>query len=386
MAVPKIQVCTGRKCRRGGSCERVLEIEELSDAVGTCAVTSTTCMGACRRGPCVRSTAAGRSKMYYGVDSLATSAEIVQNATGKTVTPDLLQVQLQSREQPSAFARICFWLFGGNVPRSRNVPETDRYIRWHLKAVTVVSNWSAIYHCGTSDGGRGKAPGHSSWHVTLFAKTPDVERDYTPVSTAEEWDKGCCSLLIKIYPGGKATSWLHTLPVGSELLLSPPKPTLVLPCPPGPKAAFCQSILLVAGGTGIAPAWQILDACRAGDMRNSAVTLLYSCRKDDVLMAEPLKQIAEANPKSRLTLTLTEPSYGPEAPFPDFASHQDILTGERLILREGRIDRPFLEHEVLALPTPPRVVVSGPETMNLAIRALLLDIGLSAEAITVLQA
>mgnify|MGYP002832821885 CR=1 FL=1 len=38
---------------------------------------------------------------------------------------------------------------------------------------------------------------------------PWIERDYTPVSSAKEWETGKCDLLVKVYPDGAATSWLH---------------------------------------------------------------------------------------------------------------------------------------------------------------------------------
>ena len=46
--------------------------------------------------------------------------------------------------------------------------------------------------------------------VTLLAEVgpnaegplPWVEREYTPVSSAKQWELGKCELLVKVYPGG----------------------------------------------------------------------------------------------------------------------------------------------------------------------------------------
>ena len=57
---------------------------------------------------------------------------------------------------------------------------------------------------------------------------PWIERDYTPVSSAKEWEQGRCELLIKVYPTGAATSWLHTASP-PRLWLSKPHKTLGVP-------------------------------------------------------------------------------------------------------------------------------------------------------------
>ena len=67
---------------------------------------------------------------------------------------------------------------------------------------------------------------HKTWHTTLLAEVganaegplPWIERDYTPISTWSEWEKGKCDILIKVYPDGAATSWLHKQVRGSVSL------------------------------------------------------------------------------------------------------------------------------------------------------------------------
>ncbi|CAD7955647.1 unnamed protein product [Amoebophrya sp. A120] len=126
--------------------------------------------------------------------------------------------------------------------RNRNFvfPEAiDNYTKWTLEKVTPVSYHSAVFHFSSQDKkratphprGRGKMPIPKTWHTTLLAPRnldlvlqsksqdeiedegplPWVERDYTPISSAKEWELGTCDILIKIYPDGQATSWLHTI-------------------------------------------------------------------------------------------------------------------------------------------------------------------------------
>ncbi|CAD7930307.1 unnamed protein product [Amoebophrya sp. A25] len=135
-------------------------------------------------------------------------------------------------------------------------PEAiDKYTKWKLTSVRPVSAHSAVFRFVSSDRlrgtphprGRGKTAVPNTWHVTLIAPAawsptseggfvssvedrkasststdenedgvdegplPWVERDYTPVSTAGEWERGVCEMLIKVYKDGRGTSWLHTI-------------------------------------------------------------------------------------------------------------------------------------------------------------------------------
>jgi len=483
----QIHVCKGRKCWWRGSGQRLEEIEELANSLGGCTVRSTSCMGACRNGPCIRTIKNGMTQMHYGVGDLKGSTAIVEKATGKKVNATrqvaveegrpargkeaslaakpaaggsarAKEVSLAARpvagkeqgpargkvagkreqsgrgQDENLFAKMCACLRGSQggsesedeadvgalsraippaalaipampppppaaaataaAPAAKAGHRDSGFVPWKINAVTVVSKWSAVWHCSTSDSGRGRVAGNNTWHVTLSAKPGSkeaVERDYTPISSAEDWDKGSCDLLIKVYPDGKATSWLHSLPIGAELLLSPPKPTLRFPSlvPEGEKVTTRnKSILLVAGGTGIAPAWQIMETCRASQLQ-TPVTLIYSCRKDDALMVKSLARFVEKNKQSRIILNLTEPSSDIAKPFPMFASPEPDLratVGKKLQVNDGRIDRQLLQTEVSSLPRPLRAVVSGPETMNLAVQEMLLKAGLDTDSITLLEA
>ena len=80
------------------------------------------------------------------------------------------------------------------------------YVRWTLENVTPVSKHSALYSFKTSDRkrgtphirGRGVRPEPNTWHTTLLAEIgpnsegplPWIERDYTPISSAKEWETG----------------------------------------------------------------------------------------------------------------------------------------------------------------------------------------------------
>ena len=202
------------------------------------------------------------------------------------------------------------------------------YARWRVHAITSVSkhsvrtvefeptrpppcqlapqvlsrlrshSWQAIYHFHTDDDARGtpirKGRGgrtvwSRTWHTTLLAEVgeanaegplPWIERDYTPISTAQDWEQGRCDILIKLYlePAGLATEWLHrvseTVPpggtvgaghgvagAGPTVWLSRPMKTLHVPSLSLDQKYINRkhaSILLLVAGSGVVLVPQVL--------------------------------------------------------------------------------------------------------------------------------
>eukprot|EP00928_Gymnodinium_smaydae_P079311 TRINITY_DN63273_c0_g1_i1.p1 TRINITY_DN63273_c0_g1~~TRINITY_DN63273_c0_g1_i1.p1 ORF type:complete len:539 (+),score=58.99 TRINITY_DN63273_c0_g1_i1:66-1619(+) len=292
------------------------------------------------------------------------------------------------------------------VSQSGIVQSIRDYAKWTLDSVSVVSAWSAIYHFSSKDRlrgtpnprGRGRTTWPKTWHTTLLATVGDnkegplswVERDYTPISSAEEWERGKCDVLIKIYLDGQATQWLHKQQVGSVVWLSKPKRTLYVPALTHDLAEStfnAGGVLLVVGGTGIAAALQILQ--HRGKTLRVPVALLYSCRKDDILMVQELASCVKDGRLTKCTLFVTETRASPSVPFQNAVSLEPSLASacsEHVVLVSSRITRTLLEKELALLPGPHRVVVSGPEAFNGAITSDLQACGIERHAITVLEA
>jgi len=304
----------------------------------------------------------------------------------------------------------------------------ENYSMWHLDAVTVVSKHSAIYHFTTKDRKRGSPnprgggrapPIPKTWHTTLLAEIgPNcegplqwIERDYTPISTAREWESGKVDILIKIYEKGRATSWLCQKPVGCNVWLSQPARTLGIPSLVADigeaKLWRPGSVLLLLAGSGIVVAPQVLQhqdpiqnvgiSTPVSNHMLMPVNLIYSCRKDDVCMVEDLiawcssgldTSGARKKGLTRCILLLTEPQAGAVAPFPDAA---DAAIGEFEGLGNTRVLQARLSAEVLVeelsmMQSPCRIVVSGPEAFNAAARSMLLSSGVENDAVTILEA
>lgn len=347
---------------------------------------------------------------------------------------------------------------GGANGEPHSPPERIQdYARWRLDAVTPASKHSAVYHFRSEDGARGtpirrgrggRTVWSKTWHTTLLAQIgeerntegplPWIERDYTPISTAHDWEAGKCDILIKIYlEGGKgpglATEWLHRVssaggfgrtglpppvsngassgsgdagtPGAPTVWLSKPMKTLHVPSLAVDETLINRkhaSTLLLVAGTGVVAVPQVLHHASAATCFGASagrptrppitqpVSVIYSCRTDDALLIPELAAFCQAGALARCTVLLTA-STATTSPFPDVAD-ADVgaafsgLANAACI--SARLSPEILRAELDRLERPLRVVVSGPEGFNGACKSMLqqLDGDLGAEAVTVLSA
>jgi len=308
---------------------------------------------------------------------------------------------------------------------SHGLHRIENYSMWHLDEITPVSKHSAIYHFTTDDAKRGTPNPRGkrgqiwpkTWHTTLLAEVgPNgegplmwIERDYTPISSAKEWESGKVDILIKIYDKGLATSWLYNKSVGCNVWLSQPARTLGIPSlvtnigEANSKFTRPASVLLLLAGSGIVVAPQVLQ--HQDPVANLGVStpglhvpinLIYSCRKDDVCMAMNLTtwctsgMSCDGQPRGlmKCTLLLTDPQAEAVAPFPSVKDN-DISDFEALgntSVLQSRLSTELLTKELSMMQSPFRIVVSGPESFNAAARSMLSAIGVDTDAITILEA
>ncbi len=162
-----------------------------------------------------------------------------------------------------------------------------------------------------------------------------ARRRYTPISTAQEWEQGGLKLLVKSYPDGQVSKRFAKLRQATEygapqeeqncwILVSAPALTLQLPqltlTDTDTRRSVVTHVAIVVGGTGVAPALQILRELAddsgdgafsgGGDAKGGcSATLLYSSRTaQDVLCIDELRaveQTAAGRISVRHTLTDT---------------------------------------------------------------------------------
>ncbi|KAI2499635.1 oxidoreductase [Fragilaria crotonensis] len=165
-------------------------------------------------------------------------------------------------------------------------------------------------------------------HMTLMFKDSDgksVQRSYTPVTGDETL--GTVSFVIKVYKagvhpkfpeGGKLSQYLDTLKIGDTLDMKGPKGHLTWLG----KGSFTVKVVkkpletrkathigMIAGGTGITPMLQVLDAIFRDPNDKTCVKMIYANQtEDDILVRPELEAIAKKYPdRFQLHYTLDNP-------------------------------------------------------------------------------
>ena len=134
----------------------------------------------------------------------------------------------------------------------------------------------------------------------LSADGEAIVRPYTPVSTNEM--RGAFQIMVKVYPEGAMSQQLARLPVGASVDFKHIKFNVKLQYP-----FRAHHVVMLVGGTGIAPMLQALHALLGTPNDRSQTTLLYSSKaQEDILARGTLDAWEAAHPdrlKVRHTLT-----------------------------------------------------------------------------------
>jgi len=454
MARPEVLVCHASTCRERGGEAVLTEIEELAATVGGCSVHAVGCLGYCNQAPNVLiRPAEGGETVRVRVSTLERSADVVARATG--VAPDLDDETVKARTAGLRAARardrarsVFKWnaalkgLQGGMERREilevagfldgsdlAKMPDAIcDYTRWTLDACAPVSKHSARFVFSSTDRkrgtphprGRGRMIAPVTWHTTLLAEVganaegplPWIERDYTPVSTAHDWEQGRVELVVKIYENGLATSWLAKVPVGATVWLSRPVETLRVPYLVADGMAYKfrpASVLLVLAGTGVVALPQVLAhrdpshklriSTARRDQLKVPIDLVLSFREDDALLVEDVAtfcreaaddaQGGAATGVRNLELLLTPAAADGRPPYPEAAAPDAFAAlnaSQNATITRARLDAPRLAEAYARMPQPCRVVVSGPDAFNRAARAALIGLVEEEDDLTLLSA
>ncbi|KAI4377349.1 hypothetical protein MLD38_014991 [Melastoma candidum] len=128
-----------------------------------------------------------------------------------------------------------------------------------------------------------------------------VIRPYTPISDPDA--KGYFDLLIKLYPEGKMSQQFAKLKPGDVLEVKGPIEKLKYT--PNMK----KHIGMIAGGSGITPMLQIIDAILKNPEDNTQVSLIYgNVSPDDILLKQRLDMLEATHPNLKIFYTVDKPS------------------------------------------------------------------------------
>lgn len=133
---------------------------------------------------------------------------------------------------------------------------------------------------------------------------PDAEgkatmRPYTPTSTNEH--KGSFELVIKAYPNGVVSSYLHTLQPGDSIEVK--GPIMKFKYTPNSK----KHIGMLAGGSGITPMLQVIEEIVQNPHDKTQVDLIFANNMEiDILLKDRLDAIAKKHKNIRVHYVLSQ--------------------------------------------------------------------------------
>jgi nitrate reductase (NAD(P)H) len=196
-----------------------------------------------------------------------------------------------------------------------------------------------------------------------------IIRSYTPIS--EGTDKGTLDVLVKVYfdttdrPGGKMTKALDAIPIGHFVDFKGPIGKFEYlghgRCTISGKAREVKKFIMICGGSGITPIFQVLRAVlRDNDDPTKCLVLDGNRLEEDILCREEMDNLLVGNEeRCRLLHALTRPS------------------GSWKGLR-GRVGKELLEKEVGTWEAgngKELVLICGPESLEKSVHGFLGEMG-----------
>ncbi|KAD2106526.1 hypothetical protein E3N88_40877 [Mikania micrantha] len=170
-------------------------------------------------------------------------------------------------------------------PKTALIP--DKWIEFKLQEKAKVSHNTQLYRAPLGEDAEGK--------------TKYVVRPYTPISDPDS--KGYFDLMIKIYPEGKMSQHFDKLNPGDVVEVKGPVEKIRYT--PNMK----KHIGMIAGGSGITPMLQVIEAILKNPDDNTKVSLIYAnVSPDDILLKKKLDMLAASHPNLKVFYTVDSPS------------------------------------------------------------------------------
>ena len=205
--------------------------------------------------------------------------------------------------------------------------------------------------------------GHVIFYATVLNpatnKEEEICRKYTPTSNVHQ--KGYCEFIIKVYHanvhpkfphGGLMTQYLEKMPIGEYMKMEGPKGKInYIGCGNfyiQKEYNIKKKIGMVAGGSGITPLFQIIQAS-VNNKDKVELTLLFGNKSEkDILIREELEQLRDDYPdRFKLHYIIDKPE------------HPETWTHET-----GYITQEILE-KLMPEPSDKTIILTcGPKIMN----------------------
>ena len=173
------------------------------------------------------------------------------------------------------------------------------------------------------------------YHVVVKDDSCQIARPYTPIRTS----RGELDLLVKRYDQGTVSRYIHSLRVSDSIHLRGPLTTMPY------TANSYDSIGMVVGGTGIAPAYQLATTILTDPQDKTRISIVYASRNEqEVLLTDELQSLVKQYP-DRLQVTYRiDESFNPNS-----------------IFTVGRIDGQTLVDSMPSWRSKCKIIVCGPD-------------------------
>ena len=210
-------------------------------------------------------------------------------------------------------------------------------------------------------------------HLLMRLRDPATRdaiiRAYTPISHST--DKGVLNILIKIYrdlptqKGGKMTQALDSIPTGSWVDFKGPVGKFTYLgnglCDISGKKRHVQCFIMICGGSGVTPIYQVLRAVTEDSADKTKCVVLDGNRlEEDILCRQELDDMVNlAKHRVRLVHSLSQPT-------------------ESWGGRRGRVDDALFNQEVgrrVDCHKETMILVCGPEALEKSVKKCFLDMG-----------
>jgi len=205
-----------------------------------------------------------------------------------------------------------------SADRNTSAPTTmlglEKEVHLPLIEKRVLNHDTRIFRFGLNSGHRVGLPvgQHISARATINGKM--VQRSYTPISSDE--NLGYVDLLIKVYfpnerfpEGGAMTQHIESLKIGEKLAFVGPKGrnkylgngnfiSHTLDGTNDNQISGINHVVMIAGGSGITPMYQVAKDILKNDSANTKITILFANKTEsDILLRNELEEMAHANPE-----------------------------------------------------------------------------------------
>lgn len=128
----------------------------------------------------------------------------------------------------------------------------------------------------------------------------EVIRPYTPITGPEQ--EGYFELMVKKYPNAKMGTYLHGLKKNQTIEVKGPFEKIKI------GTNQWKSIGLIAGGTGIAPCYQVARKVLRDPKDKTEITLIAAYKKkEDVLLGNEINELMERYPRFAPYFLLSDP-------------------------------------------------------------------------------